>query len=112
MTQIMVYTTTTTAPSQLQEFDSSSFPIGIDNHATKCISNDTRHFISPIVSSKKSSCNGFGATKTKIHGEGTIKWKFLDDKGMLRTLVIKSALCVPEATLYILSPQHEDSSLR
>lgn len=110
--RIMACPATTITSSQHQGFDSDSFPIGIDSHATKCISNDTRHFISTIDPSKNGSCNGFGGTKTRIHGEGTIKWKYLDDKGIPRTLIIKGALYVPEATLCLLSPQHADNSLR
>ena len=95
-----------------QNFDTGSFDIGIDSHATRCISNDINHFQGPIIPMQQKSCKGFGGAKTPIAGQGTIKWKLLDDDGIQHTLLIKKALFIPKATMCLLSPQHVDKSLR
>ena len=90
--------------TEQQDFDTSSFVIGVDSHSTKCISNDINHFTSPIRTCHQRSCKGFGGVSTPIKGEGTLKWKYLDDDGVKQTLTIKDALYVPEADICLLSP--------
>ena len=45
-----------------QNFDVDSFRIGIDSHATRCISNDIKHFTSAIKPMRQRSCSGFGGS--------------------------------------------------
>ena len=59
---------------KMVDFDTDSFLIGVDNHATRCISNDIKHFVGPLIPTKR-SCTGFGGAKTEMMGEGTIQWK-------------------------------------
>ena len=96
---------------KLADFDTDSFLIGVDNHATRCISNDINHFIGPIIPNKR-KCTGFGGSQTETMGEGTIKWKWLDDNGILHTTMIKDSLYVPASTICLLSPQHVDKNVR
>jgi hypothetical protein len=61
---------------------------------------------------RKKNCKGFGGAQIPIAGQGTIKWKLLDDNGVQHVLLIKKALFIPKATMCLLSPQHVDKSLR
>ena len=45
-------------------------------------------------------------------GEGTIKWKWLDDAGEVHTMIVKNSLYVPNSSICLLSPQHADKSIR
>ena len=96
----------------IQDFDTDSYLIGVDSHASRCISNNIDHFVTPIKPSRKGSCKGFGGSETTISGEGTIKWKWLDDTGSIHTMMIKGALYVPQSTICLLSPQHADKSIK
>ena len=59
----------------IQDFDTDSYLIGVDSHASRCISNNINHFVTPIKPSRQGSCKGFGGSQTTISGEVTIKWK-------------------------------------
>ena len=61
---------------------------------------------------RQKSCKGFGGAQTPIAGQGTIKWKLLDDNGVQYVLLIKKAIFIPKATMCLLSLQHADNSLR
>ena len=89
------------AKTNLQSFDTGSFNIGIDSHATRCISNDISHFQGPLIPMRQKSCKGFGGASTPIAGQGTIKWKLLDDNGIQHVLLIKKALFIPKATIVL-----------
>ena len=64
-------------------FDSDSFPIRIDNCATKCITNDKDDFEGSLRKTDK-TIKGIGGT---IHGiyQGTITWNIEDDDGKIHT---------------------------
>ena len=85
------------------KFDTDSFTVGIDNHATACISNNKRHFIS-MQEWKGSELKGVGTTP--ILGIGTVRWNISDNAGQKHTLDIPGSLYVPTMSKCLLSPQH------
>ena len=87
------------------QFDSDSFPIGVDNHASYSISNDSRHFISEIQPVHNKGLKGISG-KLKVEGIGTIKWMIEDDDGKRHAIIMQNALYVPTSNYCLLSPQH------
>ena len=78
-------------------FDSDSFTILVDNGASRCMTNNAKHFVgTPTVVSKK--VTGLGAGNVTL--EGTVRWTWEDDQGKCHTLY-----CA-ELAYCLLSPQH------
>jgi hypothetical protein len=92
------------------KFDSDSFLIGIDNHASVCIFNNKDHAITDIVpwptTRKEPSVMDFGGGTSAIKGQATIRWQLEDDAGQIDAVDISGAAYVPSAPYCILSPQH------
>ena len=86
-------------------FDSDSFKIGVDNHASRTISNNINHFITALTPTANTILRGAGGTLT-VRGTGTIRWQVLDDNGQTHSFLIKEALYVPDMPHCLLSPQH------
>ena len=87
------------------KYDSDSFTIGIDNHASRCMSNDIKHFITPLTPTPSTRLRGAGGNLV-VKGEGTVRWKIEDDNGKVHTMLIKNCLYVPDLHICLLSPQH------
>ena len=85
-------------------FDYESYPIGIDNHASRCISNCIDDFASTIKPSKRQLIGISGSLDIK--GTGTVKWVIEDDDGVRHHIHIPNTLYVPDAPMRLLSPQH------
>jgi hypothetical protein len=62
-------------------FDSDSFIIGVDNHASRSISNNIDHFITALRSPETAFIQGVGGELLTVKGEGTLVWHIKDDKG-------------------------------
>ena len=78
------------------KFDTNSFTVGIDNHATACIS---------MQQWKGSELKGVGTTP--ILGIRTVRWNISDNTtGQKHTLDIPGSLYVPTMSKCLLSPQH------
>ena len=86
------------------KFDYESFPIGIDNHASRCITNCIDDFGSTLKPSKKQLAGISGSLEIK--GTGTVKWIIEDDNGIHHSIIIPNTLYVPDAPMRLLSPQH------
>jgi hypothetical protein len=84
-------------------FDYESFLIGIDNHASRCISNCIDDFQSAIKPTNKQLAGISGSLTIK--GTGTVKWIIEDDDGICHSINIPNTLFVPEAPMRLLSPQ-------
>ena len=91
-------------PSQVN-FDTDSFIIGVDNHASRTLSNNKRHFIGYIRRLDNVFINGING-KLPIRGIGTIQWKIEDDDGKVHAIRIPNTFYVPQLEHCILSPQH------
>ena len=100
-----ITTSTSTSYTQSFVFDSDSQVIGVDNHASRCMSNKRSDFITDIKPAKKYKVKGAGGN-LKVQGVGTIKWRIADDNGSPHDIYIKNALYVPDLPISLLSPQH------
>ena len=89
--------------NNITRFDTDSFVLGFDNHASACISNDRQHF-KDMREWKGSNLKGVG--QTPIKGIGTLCWVLEDDNGRKVKLFIKDSLYVPTLSKCLLSPQH------
>ena len=87
------------------KFDSDSFIIGIDNHASRTMTNNIDHFIGPLTPEPHARVNGI-ASGLKVEGSGTVSWKLEDDNGQAHVMTIKGVLYVPGLPICLLSPQH------
>ena len=84
-------------------FDSDSFKILVDNGASRCMTNNRRHFIgTPRIVSKQ--VRGLGKGEIKL--EGTVRWNWLDDSGKSHQIDIPNTLFCPTLPFCLLSPQH------
>jgi hypothetical protein len=61
-------------------FDTDSFVIGVDSHASRCLSNKIEHFISPLRSTKYGFIKGVGGERLEVKGEGKLVWHIEDDQ--------------------------------
>ena len=87
------------------QYDSDSFVIGIDNHASKTMSNNIKHFITPLNPTPNTFVKGAGGY-IKVKGSGTLRWRIEDDDGKVHTILVKDSLYVPNISKYLLSCQH------
>ena len=75
-------------------FDSDSFSIGIDNHASRCMANDTHLFENLHLTDNAGEVNGIGGGLA-IKGKGTFKFSLEDDNGKIHTIKIPNSLYLP-----------------
>lgn len=87
------------------QLDSDSYPIGIDNRCSACISCEIQDFVGEVYETKV-TIKGFGGTRTKSVKKGTIKWSWEDDKGRIHAFHIPNSYYVPQGNVRLLSPQH------
>jgi hypothetical protein len=86
-------------------YDTDSFLIGIDSHASRCISNRINHFITALTPTK-AQVQGIGNELLQVKGEGMLEWPIEDDLGRTHKIQIKNALYVPRSPICLLLPQH------
>ncbi len=85
-------------------FDSDSFPIMVDNGASYSISNDLRDFLTPPTKLGP-KIQGFAGSST-ASWIGTVEWHIQCDSGLVHTITLPNTSYVPQAELWMLSPQH------
>ena len=86
------------------KFDTNSKPLEIDNHASKCMSNDEKDFITAITLLANMRAKGAGEF-LKVIGKGTVRWKIENDEGKYHDIIIKNALFIPGLSSCLLCPQ-------
>jgi hypothetical protein len=86
-------------------FDSDSFFIGIDNHASSCMANAPHLFEDLQLIDNAGEVNGIGEGLA-IKGKGTFKFSIEDDNGKIHTIRIPNSLYLPGLRQCLLSPQH------
>ena len=84
--------------------DTDSRPIGIDNRATRCISNQHEDFVGELVPASI-TIQGYTGRSTRDLHQGTIRWAWLDDNGMEHAFNIPNCLYDPGGHS-LLSPHH------
>ena len=86
------------------KFDTDPKSLGIDNHASKCTSNDETYFITAISPLANMGVKGAGGF-LKVIGKGIVRWKIEDDEGKYHDIIIKNALYIPGLLSCLLCPQ-------
>ena len=86
-------------------FDSDSFQIGVDNHASFCMANSPHLFEDLTLVDQGKQVNGIGAGLA-IKGTGTFVMRIEDDEGKVHTIKIPNSLYLPNLKSCLLSPQH------
>jgi len=86
-------------------FNSDSFSIGIDNHASRCMANAPHLFEDLHLIDIAGEVNGIGEGLA-IKGKETFKFSIEDDNGKIHTIKIPNSLYLPGLKQCLLSPQH------
>jgi hypothetical protein len=86
------------------QFDSNSYPIGMDTHALRCMVN-APHLFEDLKLGEVGEVEGI-KSGLDIKGMGTFKFKIKDNNGMTHEIKIPNSLNVPELKRCLLSPQH------
>ena len=90
-------------------FDSDSFTIGVDTHASRTLSSRKECFKDLKPCSEGFTCDGFTDKKgggASIAGIGTFCFQMEDDDGGYHLIEIPNSLYIEGATITLLSPQH------
>jgi hypothetical protein len=85
-------------------FDSDSYPIRIDTHASRCMVN-APHLFQDLKLGDVGEVEGI-KSGLDIKGTGTFKFKINDNNNMTHEIKILNSLYVPELKRCLLSPQH------
>jgi hypothetical protein len=93
-----------TAPPPVR-FDSYSYLIGVDNHASRCMANAPHLFEDLRLDNNKEQVDGINSG-LDIVGQETFKFNNTDDDGKLHAIKIPNSLYVPSLKRCLLSPQH------
>jgi hypothetical protein len=86
-------------------FDSDSYLIGVDNHASRCMANSPHLFEDLHLDNNKEQVDGINSG-LDIVGQGTFKFNITDDNGEAHTIRIPNSLYVPNLKRCLLLPQH------
>ena len=86
-------------------FDLKSFITGVENNASKTISNHRYHLNGNFIPLPHQHTKGISG-QISIKGQRTVRWRIEDDEVRVHTLDIKEALYVPKSPIFILCPQH------
>jgi len=86
------------------QYDTDSFLLGIDNHASASMTNTEDDFVGPTktVDIKIKGIKGYLNT-AKV---GTVRWTLQDDQGRNHQFNIPGTYLVPDLPIRLLSPQH------
>jgi hypothetical protein len=86
-------------------YDTDSFPIMLDNRASKCLTNVLADFIDTPKPTNV-WIKGISGTRVPATYIGTVKWTFEDDDGRCHDLILPGTYFSPEVPGRILSLQH------
>jgi hypothetical protein len=94
---LLIYCHTSLAQTRrikdFMRFDTDSFPIGVDNCATYCLTDNKHDFVGPLRRSNIRVA-GIGGHQDG-QWVGTIKWPVVDDDGKYHELLIPNKVLVP-----------------
>jgi hypothetical protein len=97
-------TTLQLAPPPVR-FDSNSYPIGVDNHASRCMANTPHLFENLRLNDNKGQVDGINSG-LDIKGEVTFKFNLTDNDGKAHMIKIPNSLYIPNLKRCVLLPQH------
>jgi hypothetical protein len=86
-------------------FDSDSYPIGVDNHASRCMANAPHLFKDLHLNEDKGQVYRINSG-LDIAGQETFKFSITDDDGKSHSIKIPNSLYVPKLRRCLLLPQH------
>jgi hypothetical protein len=86
------------------QFDSDSYPIGVDCHASCCMANSP-HLFEDLKLTKMGEVESI-KQGLDIRGVGTFKFKIDNDNGKTHKIKVPNTLYVPDLRRCLLSPQH------
>ena len=98
-------TTLTPLVTNSVHLDTDSGAVGVDNRCTACMSHVAEDFAGELKECNR-AVKGFGGSRVTNIMEGTLKWKWSDDEGVIHTFTIPNSYCVPHGKARLLSPQH------
>jgi hypothetical protein len=75
-------------------FDSDSYPIGVDNAASKCMAHTPHLFKNLRLNKNNGQVDGI-TSGLDIAGQGTFKFNVTDNDGKAHTIKISNSLYVP-----------------
>ena len=75
-------------------FDSNSFVIGINNHASKYMSNRKYHLVGPIQPLPNQRVQGVGGL-LQFKGRGTVRWRIEENGGRIHNILAHGSLYIP-----------------
>ena len=90
-----VYAAPTQNTPKPMHFDSDSFPIMVDNCASKLITDNLVDFIVPLQTSNK-YIQGISGDVAALK-VGTIAWSLLDDQGHIHKVILLETYYAPNA---------------
>jgi hypothetical protein len=93
------------AAPPLVRFDSDSYLIGVDKHASRCMANSSHLFEDLHLNNNKLQADGINSG-LDIAGQGKFKFNIIDDDGKAHTIRIPNSLYVPNLKRCLLLPQH------
>jgi hypothetical protein len=86
-------------------FDSDSFPIGVDNHVSRCMANAPHLFEDLWLTPGHKKVDGI-EEGLEVKGTGTLVLRIQDDDGKVHTIRIPNSLYLPNLRQCLLSLQH------
>ena len=86
-------------------FASDLFPLGLDNHASRCMANAPHLFEELRLTPESRKVDGIGEG-LDIAGTGTLVLRIQDDNGKVHTIKIPKSLYLPGLRQCLLLPQH------
>ena len=89
---------------QDHRYDTDSYNIGIDNHASYCMSNAKADFTGPLRKARV-RIKGVGGNLNSVM-LGTLRWTIQTDAGKKVQVTIPNLYYVPVLPIRLLSPQH------
>jgi hypothetical protein len=87
------------------QFDLDSFSIGINNHASRCMTNAPHLFENLHLTNDAGEINGIGEGLA-VKGKGMFKFLLEDNNGKTHTIKIPNSLYLPGLKQCLLLPQH------
>jgi hypothetical protein len=97
-------TTLQTAPP-LVRFDSDSYLIRVDNHASRCMATAPHLFEDLHLDNDKGQVDGINSG-LDIAGQGTFRFNITNDDGKIHAIKVPNSLYVPNLKRCLLLPQH------
>ena len=86
-------------------FDSDSYPIGVNCHASECMANKPHLFEDLRLNKDNGQVDGI-SNGLEIKGKVTFNFNITDDEGKQHTIRIANSLYIPKMRSCLLSPQH------